>query len=103
MMNTAEEKSLSVLFARLDDLCRTARQGSLGVSCFLSPRELHFAKKHLASEGALFFEWGGYDDAERKKIYATNGNDGQPFCLSPIHCPHQVKMAAADHSAAAIL
>jgi len=69
MMNTAEEKSLSVLFARLDDLCRTARQGSLGVSCFLSPRELHFAKKHLASEGVLFFEWGGYDDAERKKIY----------------------------------
>ena len=68
-MNTAEEKNLTVLLARLDDMCRTAEEGSLGVSCFLSPRELHFSKAHLSRKGALFVEWGGYEDAERKKIF----------------------------------
>ena len=71
MTANVEEKNLSVLFARLDDLHRSARQGVLGVSCFLSPRELHFARQHLKQSGAAeqFFSWGGYDDAERQKIY----------------------------------
>lgn len=68
-MNTVEDNS--VLFARLDDLCSFACQGVLGSSCFLSPRELHFSRKHLEYEGAScrFIEWGGYEGAERRKIF----------------------------------
>ncbi len=68
-MNTVEDNS--VLFARLDDLCRFARQGILGSSCFLSPRELHFATRHLEGVGFShrFIEWGGFDGAERRKIF----------------------------------
>ena len=66
-----DDKSLSFLFARLDDLYRSADQGLLGGTSFLSPRDLHFAKRHLASVGALgrTFEFGGYADAERKKLF----------------------------------
>ena len=68
-MNTAEEKNLTVLLARLDDMCRTAEEGSLGVSCFLSPRELHLLRTHLCRKGTPFIEWGGYEGAERAKIF----------------------------------
>ncbi len=61
----------AALFARLDDLCRFAEQGVLSESCFLSPRELHFAQIYLVAQGfgTRFFEWGGYEDAERKKVF----------------------------------
>lgn len=59
------------LLARLEDLCGYAEQGMLGESCFLSPAELHLAKGHLArcvlSGG--FLEWGGFEAADRKKIF----------------------------------
>ena len=61
----------SVLFARVDDLCRRAERGELGVSCFLSPRELHFIEQYLARRGFgnRFVPWGGYGDAERRKVF----------------------------------
>ena len=68
-MNTTEEKNLTVLLARLDDMCRTAEEGTLGVSCFLSPRELHFLRDRLCRKGTPFIEWGGYEGAERAKIF----------------------------------
>lgn len=69
-MNVSEDKILKVLFARLDDLCRSAEEGIPRCSCFLSPRELHLAGNYLASHGmsTRFIEWGGYEGAERKKI-----------------------------------
>ena len=57
------------LFARLDDLLARAEHGEVAASAFLSPRELHFARRELARRGALFFDHGGYDGAERRKIY----------------------------------
>lgn len=59
------------LFARLEDICRSAEQGMLGESCFLSPAELHFARNYLARCGKTgeFLEWGGFLGAERRKIF----------------------------------
>ena len=66
-----EDKSLSILFARLDDLHRSADRGLLGGTSFLSPRDLHFALRHMCEAGASdrAVAWGGYADAERKKLY----------------------------------
>ena len=64
-------KETAILFARLDDLCGVAMQGQLASTPFLSPRELHFSEKYLASRGmeSRFISWGGYADAERKRIF----------------------------------
>ena len=70
-MTVSEDKNLSILFARLDDLHRTADRGLLGGTSFLSPRDLHFALSHLRAKGLSerTVAWGGYQDAERKRIY----------------------------------
>lgn len=70
-MNTNTDELYGMLFARLDDLCRFSDDGIVGSSCFLSPRELHFARQYLSRKGrdTKFLEWGGYNDAERKKIF----------------------------------
>ena len=60
-----------ILYARLDDLCNGAVKGVMGSSCFLSPRDLHYAREYISRTHANvgFIEWGGYGDAERKKIF----------------------------------
>ena len=55
------------LYARLEDMKKRAIRGELGISAFLSPRELHYACAYLGTEGYITF--GGYSDAERKRIY----------------------------------
>ena len=62
-------KEIETLFARLDDLIKRAARREVGVSAFLSPRELHYARAFLQKRGSAFVEFGGYRDAERKKIY----------------------------------
>ena len=57
------------LYARLDDLCAVADRGEVGISDFLSPRELHFSEQYLAHRGVDFLAFGGYESAERKRIY----------------------------------
>lgn len=57
------------LYARLEDLMRRADRGDVGISAFLSPRELHYAEIYLRSAGARYFAYGGYDFSERKRIY----------------------------------
>ena len=70
-MTTDKTKEMEILFARLDDLCGAAMQGILAATSFLSPRELHFSGRYLASRGmdSHFIVWGGYDGAERAKIF----------------------------------
>ena len=65
------KNEFDILFARIDDICRRAERGELGVSCFLSPREHHFVMAHLASRGmsAQSFAYGGYPQAERRRVY----------------------------------
>ncbi len=64
-----KEKEVGELYARLDDLRKRAIQGKIGVSAFLSPRELHYGEAYLLRTGAAFLSFGGYIDAERKRIY----------------------------------
>lgn len=65
------KNEFDILFARIDDICRRAERGELGVSCFLSPREQHFIGAHLADSGfsGRSFAYGGYEGAERRRIY----------------------------------
>ena len=66
-MNVIED--IEKLYARLDDLCRVADRGDVGVSDFLSPRELHYAKVYLKRADARFICFGGYEGAERERIF----------------------------------
>lgn len=66
-MNVTED--IARMYARLDDLCRAADRGEVGQSDFLTPRELHYAQVYLNKRGAGFLSFGGYADAERRKIY----------------------------------
>ena len=62
-----DEREFDGLYARLEDMKKRAIRGELGISAFLSPRELHYACAYLGTEGYITF--GGYGDAERKRIY----------------------------------
>lgn len=62
-------KDIEALFARLDDLIKRAAHGEVGVSAFFSPKELYYARAFLQRRGSAFVEFGGYRDAERKRIY----------------------------------
>ncbi len=57
------------LFARLEDLRRRAEQGEVAITSFQSPRERHYAEGYLSRLGARFGAYGGYEDAERCRIY----------------------------------
>ncbi len=63
------EKEFDELYAKLGDLIMRADRGALGISAFLSPKELHYAQKFLQREGQPYLSFGGYEDAERKRIY----------------------------------
>ena len=60
----------SALCARLDDLFEGADRGEPRVSDFLSPAELYFALKHIGAIGKSVMCFGGYEGAERQRIYA---------------------------------
>ena len=62
-------KEFDELYARLEDIMARAARGEVGVSAFLSPRELHYAEVFLRSSGAEFLTFGGYSEAERQRIY----------------------------------
>jgi len=62
-------EGLSALYARLDDLAAKAERGEVAVSQFLTPRELHYSVQYLARIGLPAKTFGGYDNAERQRIY----------------------------------
>ena len=64
-----ENKDIEELYARLDDLKERADRGDVGISAFLTPRELHYAERYLLHKKTSFICYGGYDGAERKKAY----------------------------------
>lgn len=68
-MNEINNKEFDGLFARLDDLKKRAVRGEMGISAFFSPRELHYAQAYLRRTGMLFILYGGYGEAERKRVY----------------------------------
>lgn len=64
-----EKSERETLFARLEDLILRTERGEPAVSPFLSPRELHAAEVYLTGRGAEYRAFGGYEEAERKRVY----------------------------------
>ena len=63
------EEQRELLLARIDDIKRAAEKGDVGITAFLSPREQRLSEEYLKSRGATFASYGGYSEAERKRIY----------------------------------
>ena len=68
-MSFYERSESQALRARLEDLIEVMNRGELGVSQFLTPKELHIAEEILKRGGVFYFAYGGYPSAERKRIY----------------------------------
>ena len=68
-MNFTERPEIKALAARLEDLASIAARGELAQTPFLTPKELHIAEEYLGRRGISFVSYGGYSEAERKKIY----------------------------------
>lgn len=68
-MNFGERPEIKTLVARLEDHISSAARGELGITPFLTPKELHIAEEYLKRRGAAFVACGGYPMAERKRIY----------------------------------
>ena len=68
-MTVENKDEIGALYARMEDLCRRAEMGEVGESEFLSPRLCHYGERYLQRKGADYASFGGYADAERKKIY----------------------------------
>ena len=65
----SHDPEILALYARLSDLETRADGGELGVTPFLTPREVIYAKSYLSSrmrDGLAFFV-GGYPQAERQR------------------------------------
>lgn len=65
------DEDIRALYARLDDLCAQAGQGSMAVTSFLTPREAKYARRYLSDRlhAGLAVLWGGYADAERVRVF----------------------------------
>lgn len=50
-------------------MCDAADKGTVSVSAFMSPREIKRADAYLRRHGRRFVAFGGYDGAERQRIY----------------------------------
>jgi len=66
----AARNEVGILLARIEDLARRAERGEVCATSFLSPMEQHQAKEYLDRAGLCgrYLFWGGYEEAERKKI-----------------------------------
>ncbi len=70
VLHPSENEALTLLLARLDDLCDRAAHGVAAVSAFLTPREATVASRHLRariSDGRAFL-FGGFVGAERVRV-----------------------------------
>ena len=63
------EKDL--LISRLEDAVKKSERGEVAFTAFLSPADLYSAKEYLSRRGrdGLFFAFGGYNCAERSRIF----------------------------------
>ena len=64
-----QTKEYAALLARLADLAGRAERGELALGPFLSPREGYLASQHLTAGSIPYRTFGGYDDAERRRLY----------------------------------
>lgn len=96
IFDCADNKELKLFYARLDDLERRARSGSVSHTAFLTPGEQYKAQNYFSVNGnkdkICFF--GGYVDAQRKQIFLL------PDYLSDYGDSEREEMLADDLDAA---
>ncbi len=66
-MTAGEERE--ALWARLEDLCARAARGEVVYTPFLSEKAVFYAASWLKPRGIPYAAYGGYADAERKRIW----------------------------------
>ena len=91
-----DTKEFDGLFARLEDLKKRADRGEMGISAFLSPRELHYAEGFLLRAGCAFIAFGGYGSAERRRLYIL------PEYMSEIKSADELRDYGCDSAVLAI-
>ena len=67
VMTAGEERE--ALWARLEDLCARAARGEVVYTPFLSEKAVFYAASWLKPRGIPYAAYGGYADAERKRIW----------------------------------
>ncbi len=87
----ARDQDLRALYARLDDLARSAARGELGLTAFLTPREGLYARRCMAARlhAGLAVAVGGYPEAERVRMcllpdYAEGMTDLEALAADPV-------------------
>lgn len=68
-MNFNERPETKALVSRLEDIISVRDRGELGVSQFLTPKELHISEEYLKAKGVSYVKYGGYEAFERGRIY----------------------------------
>ncbi len=68
-MSTVKGEGCNALLARLEDLCTGAQKGEMKLTPFLSPKDCHDAETFLKGRGVPYAVYGGYDGAERCRVY----------------------------------
>lgn len=63
------DKDSAEFYSRLDDIRDRAAKGEIGISAFLTEGEVSRADQYLKSCGMTYFFFGGYGEAERKRLY----------------------------------
>lgn len=89
--NPSWDEAISLLYARLDDLCDRAAHGTVAISAFLTPREGMYASRHLSSRIAVgtAFLYGGFANAERRRAvilpdYVEGMTDADALSADPV-------------------
>ena len=68
-MNGAATEEYKALTARLDDVSSRAERGEVAYTHMLNPKECKWAEGYLKYKGVSYALFGGYGDAERKRVY----------------------------------
>ena len=68
-MNFNERPETKALISRLEDLISVRDRGELGISQFLTPKEIHMAEEYLRRKGIAYTIYGGYSSSERGRVY----------------------------------
>lgn len=68
-MSGRERDEFKGMYARLEDWIARVERGEPICGSFFSPRELHYAERYLDGRGVSYGSFGGYGEAERKKLY----------------------------------
>lgn len=94
-MNLNNSDAHKLLEARLDDMLERSRRGELVCGNFLTPAELSVCRimlRQRGEEGDSFF-WGGYNGAERQRLYVLpsylRGIDGDSEERLKLYCDEE--------------